>query len=136
MTVKSLITGLFWLAVIAAVFIRVFLWDNPTVIRTWYDTRFNTDATVSIDETRHHECEFMTAPIGDKHCHYERRVVVNWLALSNDTPPRPVLYTGFNPPTPCTPEKCEYPDDPLTGEHPTHYWQVTGIFVTWEKVND
>ena len=133
---KGLLWALFWLAVIAAGIIRLFFWNNPTVIGTWYDTRFSTNAPVNIEDTPHHDCEFMTAPIGEKHCHYERRVVVNWLALSDDDPPRPVLYTGFNPPVPCTTEKCEYPDVAPTGEHPTHDWQVRGIFVSFEKVND
>jgi hypothetical protein len=32
-----------------------------------------TDAVVTVAH-RPHDCEFMTAPLGDKHCHYERHV--------------------------------------------------------------
>jgi hypothetical protein len=98
---------------------------------------------IAVHGKRPHDCDFMTAPLGSKNCHYEREYAVEWLALSGDSPPRSISYGTMQaePPSKCSPDvedfahKCYYvslgPD-----EHATNVWSARKLEIKWLKVDD
>lgn len=51
--------------------------DSPLAIRWRYSLESTVEHPVYFIDKRPHDCEFLTAPIGDKHCHYDRNVSIN-----------------------------------------------------------
>lgn len=59
----------FWVAVAGGILLYAF-WDTKLVMAV----RLNVDSEHLEIAPKPHDCEFMTAPIGDKHCHYKQVV--------------------------------------------------------------
>lgn len=101
-----------------------------------------TDSKIQIEGTRPHDCDFLTAPIGEKHCSYEREYLADWFTLS--TTHEPIEYGNDqpNPPTTCSPNETDFqhrcyvinvlgPD-----EHPTVEWHARVVEIRWRKVEE
>ena len=57
------------------------------------------NSKIHITSNRPHDCDFMTAPIGQKHCHYEPSYLARWVTLS--TANTPIVYgNGADVPPP------------------------------------
>jgi hypothetical protein len=50
--------------------------DKPLAIKWRYSLESKVNDPVYLIDKRPHNCEFMSAPIGDKHCHYDREVAI------------------------------------------------------------
>ena len=59
-------TFLFWLCAAAGIFLYV-LWDQAIVLQFRFDTKMD---NITIDH-KPKDCDFLTAPLGLKNCHYE-----------------------------------------------------------------
>ena len=51
--------------------------------KTMYGIRYSVDSGKIQTQKRPHDCDFLTAPMGNKDCHYERQVdTVRWGDIS------------------------------------------------------
>jgi hypothetical protein len=69
------------LALFVSPFIAVVCWNDNWFVKIrvqhqYCNERIVTECRVTIDQPTH-DCEFFTAPMGSKHCHYERVVIVD-----------------------------------------------------------
>src|ERR1700733_4767335 len=48
------------------------------------------DRKIQIVGKRPHDCDFMTAPLGEKHCSYKREYLADWFTLSTSN--QPIAY--------------------------------------------
>lgn len=54
----------------------VWLWPESVWANGWrYSLEQDLDGANVVADRKPHDCEFLTAPIGDKHCHYDKRVM-------------------------------------------------------------
>ena len=53
-----------------------FVWDTVWFGRIWYGMANHVVSRNVSLTPKPHDCEFLTAPIGEKHCHYEASVAV------------------------------------------------------------
>jgi hypothetical protein len=98
---------------------------------------------VAVSGTHPHDCDFMTAPLGSKHCAYKREYRAEWLTLSIDNPPRPISYGTLQaePPTACSQDnmdfahKCYYTET-RPDEHATNLWTARNVLISWRKVEE
>jgi len=98
-------------------------------------------------EQRPHDCEFMTAPLGAKHCLYKPEYVINWVKMtdgSGNVLPKLVEYgtAQEEPPKGC------FQDSPDVGRHcfdtelasPNIQvgkdWRARHVVIVWQKVED
>lgn len=96
---------------------------------------------VSIVGARPHDCDFMTAPIGEKGCSYKRDYLVEWMALS--TANRPITYGSLqaDPPTTCSvaeldfQHQCHEVEIP-PNERPGPGWHARYVEIHWKKVEE
>lgn len=100
------------------------------------------DRKIQIAGNRPHDCEFMTAPLGEKHCTYTREYRAEWFTLSKSN--QPIVY-GTNqesPPTACSSvdtdfaHRCYYINDLGPDEHPTAAWHARSVEIHWRKVEE
>ena len=100
------------------------------------------DSKIRIVGDRPHDCEFLTAPLGEKHCSYKREYRAEWLTLS--TTNEPIVY-GNNqesPPTACSSidtdfaHRCYPINDLGPDEHPTAGWHARSVEIHWRKVEE
>jgi hypothetical protein len=42
----------------------------------YYHDKYSVPRTLVFVDVKPHDCEFLSAPMGEKHCHYDRKVVV------------------------------------------------------------
>jgi hypothetical protein len=121
-----------WPAAIGFLFILGLLWVAGGVAAAWIwpDSNWSNrwryslesdlkDATVTVEPIPH-DCEFLTAPLGSKHCHYEKRVLTIRIR-ANDRASDSGRFVS-------------------TDEGKT--WQKAGpsdhaaVFISWDKVRD
>jgi hypothetical protein len=133
---------LFWPVVIIGVVAWMFVHDSDWVIRLYAENHYDlTEDKVGISGNKPHDCEFITAPLGSKHCSYEREYLAEWLTLSGDSPPRPITYGTLQeqPPTRCSADysdlmhKCYYAEL-SPNEHATSQWRARRVEIRWKKV--
>ena len=92
-------------------------------------------------ERQPHDCDFLTAPLGEKHCSYKREYLAEWIALSSDNPPRPIEYGTMQeePPTRCSQDAsdrmhgCHYIGALADGIPATPQWRAHHVEVRWQK---
>ncbi|MGC1523796.1 MAG: hypothetical protein WA803_19800, partial [Steroidobacteraceae bacterium] len=93
--------------------------DSDWVAKLYATNHYDLPSSkVSFEKSRPHDCDFMTAPLGSKHCSYKRDYSVEWLTLSSDKPQRPIIYGTLqeDPPAACSQNefdfahKCYYVD--------------------------
>ena len=98
---------------------------------------------IEIEGKQPHDCEFSTAPIGQKHCSYKRVYEAEWITLSADNPPLPISYGTLQekPPIACSQDpsdlmhKCYYTELP-PGERATRQWSARHVQIRWKKVDE
>jgi len=92
---------------------------------------------------RPHDCDFLTAPLGSKNCHYKKAISkVMWATSSAGYPIRS-LDEGTTW-TRRLPGRCDFdatqecPNvfDPPPNVHVPQHPTVTGVIIEWEKVGD
>jgi hypothetical protein len=97
---------------------------------------------IQIVGNRPHDCEFMTAPLGEKHCSYKGEYRAEWFTLSKNN--EPIVY-GTNqesPPTACSSEETDFAhrcyriNDLGLDEHPTAGWRARSVEIRWRKVEE
>jgi hypothetical protein len=89
-----------------------------------------------------HDCEFSKAPLGDKNCHFERVThKVEWATNASGQPIR--SFDSGKTWEVHTPGKCGFEvtlDCPNVYDPPNNvapkYITVTGVMITWMKVQD
>jgi hypothetical protein len=115
-------------------------WATKMCASTHYSIRVN---QVEIASKRPHDCDFMSAPLGSKHCSYERIYEAEWIIQSTDNPPKPISYGSLQaePPTSCSQatldfsHRCYYielkPGETVSGQ-----WHARKVSITWKKVDE
>jgi hypothetical protein len=100
------------------------------------------DSKIQIAGNRPHDCEFMTAPLGKKHCSYEREYRAEWVTIPKTN--EPIVY-GTNqesPPIFCSSSETDFAHRcyPVNGlgpnEHLTAGWHARNVEIHWRKVED
>ena len=89
-TVLAVGTLLFWVAVAGWILIGMWPYLSTSPTKSWYAFREGVPVE-RVEVTKEpHDCEFATAPLGAKHCHYESKVEVfnpdgnKWLLVTYD----------------------------------------------------
>jgi hypothetical protein len=72
MAMNDLLEEYWWIIVLLGLAAWYF-WDSPLLI-SW---RFDVDINKVHVKHKPHDCEFQTAPLGDKHCDYEASIFKN-----------------------------------------------------------
>ena len=99
------------------------------------------DSKIVIDK-RPHDCDFLTAPIGTKHCSYKREYLVEWYMLSPTGAHHPIEYATVqerSPPQCWEPDPaCPEIDNLQPDEHPSVFfgWQARSVQIRWRKVEE
>lgn len=89
-----------------------------------------------------HDCDFLSAPIGYKHCSYQRAFLAEWIILSPDNQPMGYGTLQEAPPRECSTDLLDfahrcYVADLLPGERrPTSQWHAQRVEIHWKKVED
>lgn len=112
-----------WLGIFALIIWGKDLWNS----KLCYELRYNLseDKITILREPR--DCDFTTAPLGSKGCHYDKVVsTVQWARSTTNNPI--VSYDDGETWAPFT------PDDPATNV-PSHS-TVVSMLVSWEKATD
>lgn len=122
------------------VVIVILIWQPKWFQKWWTGVQEGTQNIVMLPKP--HDCEFSTAPLGEKHCHYDKVIQkVMWAKSTKGEPIR--SYDGGKTWYPHIPGQC-YADqtfdcpeqfDPPRNDVPM-YPTVTGITVGWTKVED
>ena len=99
------------------------------------------DSRIAIAGVQPHDCDFLTAPIGEKHCSYKREYLVEWITLSSKN--RPISYGNMqeSPPTACSLEQLDfahrcYETELQPGEQATPGWHARHVEIRWRKVEE
>lgn len=72
----KVITVAFWVAVVFLVLAALWPYVSLDPLKSWYAFNYGVPVErVSMDR-KPHDCEFTTAPLGEKNCHYEARPYV------------------------------------------------------------
>jgi hypothetical protein len=99
------------------------------------------DSKIETWGTRPHDCDFLTAPIGLKHCRYEREYLAEWFTLSKSGYPISYGDRQAQPPTACSAEELDfthrcYVTELQRDEHPTANWRARFVVIRWRKVEE
>ena len=106
--------GLLW---IAGGYVVVWLWPDSGWANKWrYSWERDLDDATFVVRSIPHDCEFLTAPLGSKHCHYDKRVVT--VRIRTDGSGRLVTTDEGKTWVPAQP-----------ADH-------AAVFVSWDKVED
>jgi hypothetical protein len=135
---------IFWLIVVFGLSSWWTVRDSNWFATLYAKSKYNVASEkIEISGKKPHDCDFMTAPIGSKHCSYKREYLVEWLTLSTDNPRRPITYGTLQemPPTNCSSNyddsmrKCYYTEI-STGERATSAWTARRVEVRWKKIEE
>ena len=127
-----------FIGLLIVVGIVVWIWQPQWLVKRWYSEGAR---QVSI-APKPHDCEFMTAPLGDKHCHYDKVIdKVMWATSTRGDPIR--SFDSGKSWNLKQPGKCytyETQDCPELGDPPGNkapqYPTVTAVTISWKKVED
>jgi hypothetical protein len=136
----------FWVGT-AAFIASAILFFGWLVDADWFNKlRYSMTEDTSYDRVdirnKPHDCEFMTAPLGEKHCHYERAISkVMW---STSTTGEPIMSLDSGRTWEIhKPGKClwnETSDCPSSYDPPNNVVPklptATGVIIRWDKVED
>ena len=96
------------------------MWNSKIRYSWWYNVGYD-QVTIQKKPT---ECDFFDAPIGNKDCHYDRRVSTIRVKAENSAPAQyPVKYVSFDDGKTWTPDDATPPTNPQ-------------VVVSWERVED
>ena len=115
---------------IVAVFVILWVWDGVSAAwnSKWrYVLVEQVDSSKVTIDKRPHDCDFFSAPLGNKFCHYEKAVfTLMWATSKGGNPIRSdddgKTWIPFTPDDPTI----KVPATPTTEQ----------VFVTWKKVED
>jgi len=79
------IQGAFWLAVLLGVVIWIVGWFFEP--QWWFSLRYNVPYEQVTLNKKPHDCEYETAPLGNKNCHYEKEISAVRVGTSTDHRP-------------------------------------------------
>ena len=117
--------------------------DSDWFAKIYAATKYSLPQTkIDIEGSRPHDCDFMTAPMGSKHCSYKREYLAEWFTLSKSD--QPISYGTIQQEPPTTvcysaesdlAHRCYHielqPDEyPLTG------WRARHVVIRWRKVEE
>lgn len=134
--------------VVLLIVIAIALWyggvrDSDWVARNHAERRYGLpDGKIQIEGKRPHDCDFMTAPLGEKHCSYEREYLADWFTLSTNKEPITYGTLQEDPPTVCSSDgtdfahRCYWVNDLAPDEHPTAGWRARSVEIRWRKVEE
>jgi len=134
---------------IALALVIISMWDS-VVESDWFGKAYAAFQysvpmeRISFGGKRPHDCDFMTAPIGEKHCSYHRKYLADWVTLSGDSPPRPISYGELRETEPSTcsqdpqdfTHKCYYIGDEPGSQIIQAGWHARAVEITWQKADD
>ena len=106
---RSILMFLWWSTVAVVLFVLGLWIVSSTDTRIGLRIKYDLDDSHVFMDKKPHDCEWASAPLGDKHCHYEMVVAPQ------------MVYTGEEPVT--------FPDN-LTVNN------VKSVTVTWNKIQD
>jgi hypothetical protein len=121
---KAYDSGWVWLLIIVAVIVYFGgLFDS----KWWW---YSFDRSISKEkitiESKPHDCEFLTAPVGRKNCHY--RKVIQTVEWSKSKSGEPIISFDAG--------KSWAPFTPDPGAKVPQYPQVERLIVSWERLTD
>ena len=111
-------------------FVRDSDWLTRDRASTWYGVP---DSKIAVDDGKPpHDCDFMTAPLGVKHCSYKREYFVTWYKLGEHGP---IQYGNAQAAAPndCSvietdlTHRCYFIADLQPDEHPTANWRARRV---------
>jgi hypothetical protein len=132
---------------ILLIVIAIALWDpvrdSDWLARVYAANHYGVPyANIEIIGKRPHDCDFMTAPLGEKHCSYEREYLAEWFTLSTNHEPITYGTDQESPPTQCSSDpfefahRCYWVNDLRPDEHPTAEWRARSVEIHWRKVEE
>jgi hypothetical protein len=77
-----------WLVLVAMLWLLAHIDACGDVQREYYRTLYGNSSSNVLITAQPHDCEFMTAPLGEKNCHYEKTIEFD---KSSDT-----VYVGWS----------------------------------------
>ena len=99
------------------------------------------ESKIQISGSRPHDCDFLTAPLGLKHCSYKRKYLAEWMTVS--TARYPITYGNLQeePPTTCSNEELDfahrcYVTELQADEHAAPGWHARRVDIEWQKVEE
>lgn len=100
------------------------------------------DSKIQFEGTQPHDCDFLSASLGSKHCRYEREYLAEWVTLS--TTNEPIVYGNDqeSPPTSCSHVELDFAhwcyriNDLVPNEHITAGWHARSVRIIWRKVEE
>jgi len=117
--------------------------DSDWLAKSTAESKYGVpESKIQIAGTRPHDCEFLTAPLGAKHCSYEREYRAEWLSLSKNN--EPLVYGTYqeSPPTVCSlvetdfAHRCYHANDLGSDERATAGWHARSVEIHWRKVEE
>jgi hypothetical protein len=138
-------TIIFWVAVLLLVpEFASDIWNSDWMAKERARFQYNVPrARIHVDSNRPYDCDFLTAPIGKKHCSYERVFNIEWLGMSSDLPVHPVVYGTYQPTPPdhCATEPTAFAQQCYyakleSDEQLTPGWKPHAVYLDWRRVED
>jgi hypothetical protein len=119
----------YWGCLIPIVIVGVIVWFVFDIgdSKWWYATDFSLSADKIVIDKKPHDCEFLTAPLGSKHCHYDKVVQKIQWSMSTDGKTPLMSYDDWKTWQPFTP-------DP--GETVPKVQTVKSAYISWKKIDD
>jgi hypothetical protein len=113
---------------VGVVVIGGYLWYLPGTIwhAKWrYAATYDIPSSAIYVQNSQHDCAFLSAPLGEKYCHYERTVsITRWATSQANTPivsyDDGKTWSNFDP----------------AGEKVPQYSTVKSVYISWEKKED
>jgi hypothetical protein len=118
----SVVGWLFWPVIFGVMFFWNDIWDSKWRNAIYFGV---SQDQITIDK-KLHDCEFLSAPLGSKHCHYDK--VVQTVTWTLSTKGKPIIsYDGG---------KSWQPFDPAPGVKVPTNPKVQSAYISWNKVTE
>lgn len=83
----------FWAGLVVLVLVALSPYLSSDPVKTWYAITLRVPADQVMIEKKPHDCEFQTAPLGNKNCHYEAHATT---IKGSDSPDgKPYAFVGY-----------------------------------------
>jgi len=117
--------------------------DSDWFAKIYAATKYSLpQSKIDIEESRPHDCDFMTAPVGSKHCSYKREYLAEWFTLSKNN--QPISYGTIQQEPPTTVcysaeshllHRC-YHIELQPDEYPLSGWRARHVEIRWRKLKE
>jgi hypothetical protein len=135
--------GFIGLIIAGAVLWYGFVRDSDSLAKSHAQSQYGVpNSKIQIAGKRPHDCEFMTAPLGEKHCFYEREYRAEWVTLSTTNDPIVYGTDQESQPISCSSSETDFAHRcyPVNGlkpnEHLTAGWHARSVEIHWRKVEE